>query len=95
MTKRVLVVATSHVEAGKIESPIDERYGRRAEIKVVAPFADEPVPLEAIDEAVHDFGADELVVVTNVSEEASWLESGTVESARDRFDVPVTYLLVA
>ena len=52
-------------------------------------------PAGTIDEARRRYGADEVVVVTRISDEASWLGSGAVESARDRLDVPLTHLLVA
>jgi hypothetical protein len=51
--------------------------------------------LGTIDEALRGFDADAVVVVTRVSDEASWLGTGAVESARDRFAIPLTHLLVA
>ena len=50
-------------------------------------------PLQAIEDALRMFGADEVVVVTPPEDEASWLESGLAEKASDRFDVPVTHLV--
>jgi len=52
-------------------------------------------PLLAIDDALREFPADEIVVVTRPDDDASWLESGSGEAARERFDVPVTHLVVA
>jgi len=52
-------------------------------------------PLQAIDDALRTFDADEVVVVTKSADEASWLERGAGASARERFDVPVTHLVVA
>lgn len=51
--------------------------------------------LGPIDEALRGFDADAVVVVTRVSDEGSWVGSGAVESARDRFGIPLTHLLVA
>lgn len=87
---RVLVVATAPVAAEEISSSIGDRYGPTAEFRVIS-----AEPVEAIDEAVERYGADVLVVVTRISDEASWRESGAVESVRDQFDVPLTHLLVA
>ncbi len=51
-------------------------------------------PLQAIDDAVRTFGPDEVVLVTRPDEDVSWLEAGTDESVRRRFDVPITHIVV-
>ena len=51
-------------------------------------------PLQAIEDALHTFGADEIVVATHSVSESNWLESGVVAGARERFDVPVTHVIV-
>ena len=51
-------------------------------------------PLQAIDDAVRLFAPDAVVLVTRDDDEASWLESEAGESARARFDVPVTHVIV-
>jgi hypothetical protein len=50
-------------------------------------------PLQAIEDALRQFPADEVIVVTRPGEEARWLEEGTAEEARERFGVPVTHLV--
>ncbi len=52
-------------------------------------------PAGTIDQAQRRYGADQVVVVTRVSDEASWVGSGAVDSARERLHVPLTHLLVA
>jgi hypothetical protein len=52
-------------------------------------------PVQAIEDALREFPADELVLVTHPDEDASWLEEGTAEEALARFDLPVTRLVVA
>jgi hypothetical protein len=52
-------------------------------------------PVQAIEDALREFPADELVLVTHPDEDASWLEKGTAEEALARFDLPVTHLVVA
>lgn len=47
-------------------------------------------PVQAIEDALRTFPADEVVVVTPPGERANWLESGAGADANDRFDVPVT-----
>lgn len=50
-------------------------------------------PLQAIEDALRMFRADEVVILTAPDEEASWLESGLGERASERFAVPVTHLV--
>jgi GABA permease len=52
-------------------------------------------PLQAIEDALREFHADEIVVVTRPEDDASWLESGSGEEAEERFPVPVTHLVVS
>src|SRR5512132_2212093 len=51
-------------------------------------------PVQAIEDALRTFSADELIVVTLPDEEASWLEKGSAETALRRFSLPVTHLVV-
>jgi Cys-tRNA synthase (O-phospho-L-seryl-tRNA:Cys-tRNA synthase) len=52
-------------------------------------------PVQAIEDALREFPADELMLVTHRDVEAGWLEEGTAEEALARFDLPVTHLVVA
>jgi nucleotide-binding universal stress UspA family protein len=52
----------------------------------------DPDPVQAIEDALRTFAADEVLVVTHRDEEAGWLEEGSAEAARERFGVPVTRL---
>jgi hypothetical protein len=51
-------------------------------------------PLQAIHDALRDFPADQIVVLTRTGDERTWLEDGTVESAREQLDIPVTHVVV-
>ena len=51
-------------------------------------------PLKAIEDALRDFPAEELIVFTRPDEEAEWLEEGSGEEAQHRFSLPVTHLVV-
>ena len=51
-------------------------------------------PVQAIEDALRTFAADEVLVVTRPDEDASWLEQDSAEEARERFGVPVTRLTV-
>jgi hypothetical protein len=49
-------------------------------------------PVQAIEDALRTFQADEVVVVTRKGDDASWLEKDAGAEARERFGVPVTQL---
>jgi GABA permease len=51
-------------------------------------------PLQALEDALREFPADEIVVSTHPPGRSHWLEQGVVEQARLRFDVPVTHVVV-
>jgi hypothetical protein len=51
-------------------------------------------PVQAIEDALRTFPADEVLVVTPPEDDASWLEQDSAEEARERFGVPVTRLTV-
>ena len=50
--------------------------------------------MQAIRDALTTFPADEIVVLTRPEEQLSWLEEGAAETADERFDLPVTHLVV-
>jgi hypothetical protein len=53
-------------------------------------------PLLAVEDALRDFAADEVVVVTRPDEEASWLEEGSSEAiAQALGGLKVTRLIVS
>jgi hypothetical protein len=51
-------------------------------------------PVQAIEDALRTFPADEVLVVTRPEDDASWLEEDSAQEARERFGVPVTRLTV-
>jgi hypothetical protein len=51
-------------------------------------------PVQAIEDALRTFPADELLLVTRPEEDASWLEEGAAGEALARFSLPVTHLVV-
>ena len=51
-------------------------------------------PVQAIEDALRTFPADEVLVVTHRDDEAGWLEQDSAEEAHERFGVPVTRLTV-
>jgi GABA permease len=51
------------------------------------------VPLLAIDDALAEFDADEIVISTLPPSRSHWLEHNLVEAARDRFGVPIRHVV--
>jgi nucleotide-binding universal stress UspA family protein len=51
-------------------------------------------PLQAIEDALRTFGADEIIISTHPEGRSHWLERGIVSGARERFAVPITHVVV-
>jgi nucleotide-binding universal stress UspA family protein len=51
-------------------------------------------PLQAIEDALRTFGADEIVISTHPVGRSHWLERDIVGAAKQRFDVPITHVVV-
>ena len=51
-------------------------------------------PLQAIEDALRTFGADESIISTHPEGRSQWLERGVVGQARERFAVPITHVVV-
>jgi membrane protein implicated in regulation of membrane protease activity len=51
-------------------------------------------PLQALEDALRTFGADEIVISTHPEGRSHWLEQGLVSQARERFEVPITHVVV-
>ena len=66
-----------------------ERNGVRAEGQV-----GDGDPLQAIEDALRTFGADEVLISTHPEGRSNWLERGVVEHARERFAVPIHHVVV-
>ena len=50
-------------------------------------------PIQAVEDALRAFSADEIVVLVRPEEEASWLERRSVEDGFESFGLPVRYLV--
>ena len=51
-------------------------------------------PCQAIEDALRVFAADEIVFSTHPPGRSNWLERGVVERVRERFDLPITHVVV-
>ena len=52
-------------------------------------------PVKAIEDALREFPADEVLVVTHPDDDASWLEQGSGQAAQTRFRLPVSHVTIA
>ncbi len=51
-------------------------------------------PIQAIEDALRTFGADEIIISTHPEGRSNWLERGVVASAQKRFPLAVTHVVV-
>jgi hypothetical protein len=51
-------------------------------------------PLQTIADGLRTFGADEVIISTHPEGRSNWLERGVVDTARERFAVPITHVVV-
>jgi len=74
---------------------LDESVGRLREAGVnVRGEIGDGDPLQAIEDALRTFGADEVIVSTHPAGRSHWLERNVVGAARERFAVPITHVIV-
>lgn len=50
-------------------------------------------PLQALEDALRTFPADEIVISTHPPGRSHWLEQGVVAEAERRYDVPITHIV--
>jgi hypothetical protein len=51
-------------------------------------------PVQAMEDALRRFPADEVIISTHPPGRSNWLEHGVVHRAQERFDLPVTHVVV-
>jgi GABA permease len=51
-------------------------------------------PVQAMEDALRRFPAHEVIISTHPAGRSNWLEHDVVDRARDRFDLPVTHVVV-
>ena len=67
---------------------------RAAGLEVRGQMGDHHDPNQAIEDALREFAADEVIISTHTPERSRWLESGVVEKARSELPQPVTHVVV-
>jgi len=78
-------------EAGEVAARSAEAVSGEGRVETEVGDTD---PVQAIEDALRTFTADEVIVITREGDEASWLEQDAGAAARERFAVPVTHLTV-
>jgi len=103
---RVVAPASDISPLRWLASDEDEARGKAAEVASEASQTVEsegvrteaavgdPDPVQAIEDALRTFPADEVLVVTHPDDDSNWLEQDSADAARERFGVPVTRLTV-
>lgn len=77
------------------QARLDRSISRLAEIGLHARGeVGDADPVQAVEDALRVFGADEIVLSTHPEGRSHWLERGVVDSVRRRFDVPLTHVVV-
>jgi GABA permease len=106
MAERVLVIATPASGLSRLDWLTNAEDDARADAEKraerladalpgdgVSADVGDTDPLQAIADALADYPADEIVVITRPADEATWLESSAAKDARARFDLPITHLV--
>jgi membrane protein implicated in regulation of membrane protease activity len=96
LLSRVRYIASDEDEArAKAQERLDHSLSRLREVGVNCEGeVGEADPLQAIEDALRTFGADEIIISTHPEGRSLWLERGIVQGARERFDVPITHIVV-
>ena len=80
------------VARAEAASVADESARAVGEEATVETEVGDPDPVQAIEDALRTFPADEVLVLTPPGEETNWLERDAGAEARERFGVPVTHI---
>lgn len=89
-------LANDEDEARAEAAEVAERSARAvaSEADVAEAEVGDVDPVQAIEDALRKFPAEEIIVVTRPGSAAGWLEQGAGAEALERFNVPVTRLVV-
>jgi hypothetical protein len=78
----------------RLEEVLEDIEGSELDVEVEGQVGDAD-PILAIEDALFDFPADEIIVVTHADDdEARWMEEDLFEKARKRFEQPISHFVV-
>jgi nucleotide-binding universal stress UspA family protein len=76
-------------EAGQVAAESAQAVGSEAPVETEVGDSD---PVQAMEDALRTFPADEVIVLTPPGDKANWLEQDAAQQARERLGVPVRHL---
>jgi hypothetical protein len=85
--------AIAHAEEER-EPAAEEAQEAGADL-VTEPRIGDSDPILAIEDALREFPAQEILIVTRPAEEAAWMEEDLFDRARQRFRLPIAHFVVA
>jgi hypothetical protein len=96
LLSRVRFIASDEDQArAKAQERLEHSLSRLREVGVNCEGeVGEADPLQAIEDALRTFAPDEIIISTHPEGRSLWLERGVVRGARERFDVPITHVVV-
>jgi hypothetical protein len=75
----------------RLDASVEEMRRTGAEVTGAVGESD---PALAIEDALQTFPADEILIATHPEDESRWLEDEAFERARERFEPPITHVVV-
>ena len=81
---------SAHVDARKHLDDTVTALGRAGITAMGETGADDP--LQATDDGLREFAANEIVFVTKPGTNTDWVENGVIETAKTRYAIPVTHI---
>lgn len=81
---------SAHVDARKHLDDTVTALGRAGITAMGETGADDPI--QATDDGLREFAANEIVFVTKAGTNTDWVEKGVIETATKRYSVPVTHI---
>jgi alkanesulfonate monooxygenase SsuD/methylene tetrahydromethanopterin reductase-like flavin-dependent oxidoreductase (luciferase family) len=98
-----ILASRVHYIASDVDQELDEARGRLATalkwakaegVAATGKVGDPNAALDAIQDELRRFGADEVIISTFPRGKSNWLETGIVERLREELEVPVTHVVV-
>jgi hypothetical protein len=83
---------TNAEDAARADAAARAEAAADAAPAVSEPHVGDVDPVQAIEDGLRQWPADEVVVLTAPAEQATWIERNLGDDAQERFDVPVTAL---
>ena len=83
---------SAHADARKHLDETVTALGRAGITAMGETGADDPI--QATDDGLREFAANEIVIVTKPGTSTDWVEEGVIETATKRYSIPVTHIVL-